>query len=82
MIYGEAGSRCCILNGAAARTCQPDDELIITAVEYVNGPRELYSRKPVVLTFDAGNAVRERLRYVVGGEERGEFNFSVAEEPL
>ncbi len=77
VIYGEAGSRCCILNGAAARTCQPDDELIITAVEYVDGPGELYSRKPVVLTFDADNAVRERLCYVVGGEESGEFTFSV-----
>ena len=38
---------------------------------------ELYSRKPVVLTFDADNAVRERLCYVVGGEESGEFTFSV-----
>ena len=82
VIYGEAGSRCCILNGAAARTCQQGDELIISAVEYVNGPGDIYSRKPVVLTFDAGNAVLERLRYVVGGEESGEFTFNVAEEPL
>jgi aspartate 1-decarboxylase len=31
VIYGERGSRCCILNGAAARTCQAGDELIIAA---------------------------------------------------
>ena len=82
VIYGEAGSRCCILNGAAARTCQQGDELIISAVEYVNGPKDIYARKPVVLTFDAGNAVLERLRYVVGGEESGEFTFNVVEEPM
>ncbi|HEY9572870.1 MAG TPA: aspartate 1-decarboxylase, partial [Pusillimonas sp.] len=27
VIYGERGSRCCILNGAAARTCQRGDEV-------------------------------------------------------
>ena len=31
VIYGERGSRCCVLNGAAARTCQLGDELIIAA---------------------------------------------------
>lgn len=31
IIHGERGSRCCVLNGAAARTCQPGDELIIAA---------------------------------------------------
>lgn len=31
VIHGERGSRCCVLNGAAARTCQVGDELIIAA---------------------------------------------------
>lgn len=31
VIPGERGSRCCVLNGAAARTCQVGDELIIAA---------------------------------------------------
>ncbi|HKZ74095.1 MAG TPA: aspartate 1-decarboxylase, partial [Steroidobacteraceae bacterium] len=31
IIAGERGSRCCVLNGAAARTCQVGDELIIAA---------------------------------------------------
>lgn len=59
VIYGEAGSRCCILNG-----CSPPgiarwgDEVIICAFEYLNNPAELASRKPVVLTFAADNTVR------------------------
>lgn len=82
VLYGEPGSRCCILNGAAARTCQQGDEVIISAFEYVAEPRDLYSRKPVVLTFDADNTVRERLRYVVRGEENNSFDFSVESDPL
>src|SRR3954463_4092570 len=31
VIHGARGSRCCVLNGAAARTCQIGDELIIAA---------------------------------------------------
>ena len=46
VIYGEPGSRCCVLNGAAARTCQKGDELIICAVEYVADARELATRRP------------------------------------
>src|SRR5690349_20498715 len=29
VIYGERGSGCCVLNGAAARTCQVGDAVII-----------------------------------------------------
>ena len=80
VIYGERGSRCCILNGAAARACQRGDEVIISAYEYVNGPQDLYSRKPVVLTFNEDNSVQERLRYVVDGEEEGDFGFHIESE--
>jgi aspartate 1-decarboxylase len=31
VIHGKRGSGCCVLNGAAARTCQIGDELIIAA---------------------------------------------------
>ena len=31
VIHGARGSGCCVLNGAAARTCQVGDELIIAA---------------------------------------------------
>ena len=82
VIYGEPGSRCCILNGAAARTCQEGDEVIISAFEYVDSPADIPNRAPVVLIFGQDNVVSERLRYVVnGGEEQG-FSFSIEADPL
>ena len=44
-IYGEPGSRCCILNGAAARTCQVGDEIIIAASSLVQ-LHDLYTLEP------------------------------------
>ena len=80
VIFGEPGSRCCILNGAAARSCQRGDEVIISAFEYVDAPKDICNRKPVVLTFNEDNSVQERLRYVVdGGEEEG-FGFHIEAE--
>ena len=76
VIYGEAGSRCCILNGAAARTCRPGDEVIICATEYLQRPDELPALKPHVLIFDADNQVAEHLRYVVSPED-GQYGFAV-----
>lgn len=76
IIHGEPGSRCCILNGAAARTCQPGDAVIICAAEYLNKPEELYSLKPQVLTFDEDNALVEHLQYDVTGAEDDDFRFS------
>jgi aspartate 1-decarboxylase len=64
VIFGEAGSRCCVLNGAAARTCHPGDELIIAASDYIQ-PRDLAAMKPRILTFKAGNEIDERLGYRV-----------------
>jgi len=75
VIFGEAGSRCCILNGAAARTCHAGDEVIIAASDYIN-PRELPSLSPKVLTFKPDNAVDEILAYRV--EEAGEhYDFHI-----
>lgn len=82
VIYGEPGSKCCILNGAAARHCQLGDEVIICAFEYVNGPAEIASRKPVVLTFADDNTVRERLLYAVSGNLDTGFEFSILSSPL
>jgi aspartate 1-decarboxylase len=75
VIFGEAGSRCCILNGAAARTCHPGDEVIIAASDYIN-PRELPELRPRVLTFKADNEVDEVLEYRVG-ETDGFFDFHI-----
>ncbi|MBQ7457244.1 MAG: aspartate 1-decarboxylase [Desulfovibrio sp.] len=59
VMTGEAGSRCCILNGAAARTCQIGDPLIISCVEYIADPKELCSVRPRVVTFDDSNSPLE-----------------------
>jgi aspartate 1-decarboxylase len=75
VIFGEAGSRCCILNGAAARTCHPGDEVIIAASDYIN-PRDLPELHPRVLTFTADNAVDEVLEYRVG-ETDGVYDFHI-----
>lgn len=64
VILGERGSRCCVLNGAAARTCQPGDQIIICNSAYLH-ESELTSLKPKVLTFDARNNVIDRLAYSV-----------------
>lgn len=76
VIFGEPGSRACVLNGAAARTCQKGDGLIICASAY-GAEQELYQVQPVVLTFDADNNVEDVLRYEVYRSERYEFDFRV-----
>ena len=80
VIYGEPGSRCCVLNGAAARTCQTGDELIICASEYVADARELATRRPVVLCFGEDNRVTDALRYEVGDGGDGRMSFAVRRE--
>jgi aspartate 1-decarboxylase len=64
VIFGEAGSRCCILNGAAARTCQIGDQVIIAASEYIDRAA-LGDFDPVVLTFHADNSIETVLQYRV-----------------
>lgn len=76
VIYGERGSRCCILNGAAARTCQPGDEVIICNASYIN-ESELESIKPVILTFNADNSINERLGYEVTRDDYGRLKFDI-----
>ena len=74
VIFGKPGSRCCILNGAAARTCQKGDEVIIAASAYVT-PQDLYSVKPRVLTFHPGNRVDQVLQYDVFQSDERDFDF-------
>lgn len=77
VIHGEPGSRCCILNGAAARTCQKGDEVIICAAEYLERPEDLYALRPQVLMFDADNRITEHLEYEVSEQEDAPFHFSI-----
>lgn len=76
VIFGEAGSRCCILNGAAARTCQIGDEVIIAASEYIDR-MQICEFDPAVLTFNSDNSIRERLRYQVRRTSAAKFQFSI-----
>jgi aspartate 1-decarboxylase len=79
VILGERGSRCCILNGAAARTCQAGDQVIICNSVYVN-ENEITTLKPRVLTFDKDNRVVDRLSYSVERDQTGRYSFSILDE--
>lgn len=81
VIYGEPGSRCCILNGAAARTCQTGDEIIIAASDYVK-PQDLYALRPRVLTFHRDNSIAEELSYSVTATPDNPFHFEIHEEAV
>ena len=76
VIYGEAGSRCCILNGAAARTCQKGDEVIIAASASID-PKDLCNSAPRVLTFTEGNEILEELEYKVSEGEVFPYDFEI-----
>ena len=77
VIHGKAGSGCCILNGAAARTCQKGDTIIVSASEYINDPKELCNASPTVLTFDKDNNIAEVLKYDVSQSDDGSFAMQV-----
>lgn len=79
VILGERGSRCCVLNGAAARTCQAGDQVIICNSVYVN-ENEITTLKPRVLTFDKDNRVVDRLSYSVERDQTGRYSFSILDE--
>jgi len=76
VILGEAGSKCCVLNGSAARSCQPGDSIIIAAREYITRD-EIYDIKPKVLTFTADNTVDQELYYDVFKSEEQAHNFRI-----
>ena len=79
VILGERGSRCCILNGAAARTCQAGDQVIICNSVYLN-ESEITALKPRVLTFDKDNRIADRLSYSVERDQAGRYSFSILDE--
>ncbi len=76
VIWGERGSRCCVLNGAAARTCQVGDEVIICSSHYIEAER-IPDFRPRILTFDRANKIVERLSYVVERDQNGGFKFDI-----
>ncbi|MER9664831.1 aspartate 1-decarboxylase [Mesorhizobium sp. M0159] len=78
VIYGNRGSRCCVLNGAAARTCQVGDEMIICSSTYIE-EHQITEIKPRVLTFDQDNSVRDRMFYDARIKDDGAVTFEVRE---
>lgn len=77
VIYGRRGSRCCVLNGAAARTCQRGDPVIIVARTSVQ-PAEITRMRPRIALFDAANALTKLLEYRVGRDRLGRATFRIA----
>jgi aspartate 1-decarboxylase len=76
VILGVRGSRCCVLNGAAARTCQPGDQIIICNSIYL-AEHKITELKPKILTFDAQNNVVDRLTYSVSFDEDNRYRFEI-----
>ena len=76
VVYGEKGSKCCILNGAAARLCQQGDELIIAASCEIN-PKELSDHKSKILTFTPTNDIDQILEYEIFKSEDFDFDFRI-----
>jgi len=79
VILGVRGSRCCVLNGAAARTCQPGDQIIICNSIYL-AEHKITELKPTVLTFDAQNNVVDRLTYSVSFDEDNRYRFEIPDD--
>jgi aspartate 1-decarboxylase len=79
VILGVRGSRCCVLNGAAARTCQPGDQIIICNSIYL-AAHKITELKPKVLTFDAQNNVVDRLTYSVSFDEDNRYRFEILDD--
>lgn len=75
VIFGERGSRCCILNGAAARTCQAGDELIIAAHAQCSAD-EIARLRPRVLVYGSDNTVQSLLDYESVKTEDGSARIS------
>jgi aspartate 1-decarboxylase len=62
VIPGNRGSRRCVLNGAAARTCYPGDALIVAARAEIE-LSELPELRPRVLIFGDDNAMIQLIEY-------------------
>jgi aspartate 1-decarboxylase len=78
VIYGTPGSKCCVLNGAAARTCQVGDEIIIAAAEYVEAD-SLGGKTQTVLTFTPENEIASTIRYYTLDDGAGGYDFGIEE---
>ncbi len=74
VIWGQRGSRCCVLNGAAARTCQPGDPVIIVARTSVS-PSEIESVRPRIAIMEPDNRIGRLMEYRVSRDRQGRLDF-------
>jgi aspartate 1-decarboxylase len=79
VILGERGSKCCVVNGAAARTCQRGDELIICSAIYTDG-ENISGLSPAIVTLDENNNIVETLHYLVSLDGAGHYHFAIRDE--
>jgi len=79
VIFGERGSRCCVLNGAAARTCQVGDAVIVCSSTYVD-EAQIVQLRPKILTFDRNNHITDRLTYSVNSDAARRYSFEIIGE--
>ncbi|MGY3473292.1 aspartate 1-decarboxylase [Bradyrhizobium ottawaense] len=79
VILGARGSRCCVLNGAAARTCQVGDQLIVCSSSFLDEQR-IVELRPKILTFDRSNQITDRLTYSVTSDAAGRYGFEIVGE--
>lgn len=79
VIFGERGSRCCILNGAAARTCQVGDAIIVCSSTYVDETK-IVRLRPRILTFSRDNEIADRLTYSVTQDGAERYRFEILGE--
>lgn len=79
VLPGEKGSGVVCLNGAAARSCQVGDEVIISLSKYVTND-EMASRKAKVLTFNHDsriNTIDEILEYDFVNDTDDNWQFKI-----
>lgn len=79
VIFGEPGSRCCVLNGAAARTCQVGDQIIVCSSAYVD-EAQIVRLRPIILAFDRNNHITDRMTYSVTRDGAERYGFEIRGE--
>lgn len=75
VIFGDKASRCCVLNGSAARTCQVGDELIIASYSF-QPVEQLEQHRPKILMFNPDNSFNQIMQYVVG-KDQDTYTFNI-----
>lgn len=79
ILPGPAGSKTVCLNGAAARSCQVGDEVIVTLPKYITNEK-MENRKAKVITFrhdEKINSIEEILEYdLTNGLDDWNFNIN------